>query len=109
MDEQHQDAAGGAAAGPAPTVDRGRLLRAIAIYTAIRLGLMAVLTVALMWVMPLIVALAFAVVLQLPLSLLLFPRQRHELTGALAQAKARRSAERDRLRAALTGETSDEA
>ena len=83
---------------------RARLARAIAIYTAIRLGILAVITVGLVWVMPLIVALAFAVVLQLPLALLLFPRQRHELTSALALARARRSAERDRLHAALTGE-----
>ena len=87
---------------------RGRLARAIAIYTAIRLGIFAVITVGLMWVMPLIVALAFAVVLQLPLALLLFPRQRHELTATLAQAKAARTAERDRLRAALTGEAPPE-
>ena len=82
--------------------------RAIAVYTVLRLGLMAVITVALMWVMPLIVALAFAVVAQLPLAIVLFPRQRRDLTAALAHAKAGRNAERDRLRAALTGDVQDE-
>ncbi len=92
----------------AASVDRGRLVRAVAVYTGLRVGLMIVLTVALMWVMPLIVALAFAVVLQLPLAFLLFPRQRHGLTAALAGARSRRGAERDRLRAALTGKDAPE-
>jgi hypothetical protein len=87
---------------------KARLVKAIAVYTAIRVGLIAVLTVALMWVMPLIVALAFAVVLQLPVALLLFTGARRELTAALAQAKSVRTAERDRLRAALTGEAPDQ-
>lgn len=87
-----------------PPAARGDLIGAIALYTVLRLGLMAVLTVALMFVMPLIVALAFAVVLQLPLALLLFRGPRHRLTAALARARSRRSAERDRLRAALLGD-----
>lgn len=92
------------AAAPMPgSVDKGRLVRAIALYTALRIGLIAVLTVGLMFVMPLIVALAFAVVLQLPLALLLFRGPRHQLTAALAQAKSHRTAEHDRLRAALMG------
>lgn len=89
---------------PAPEADQGGLAVAIALYTVLRLGLLAVLTVALMFVMPLIVALAFAVVLQLPLALLLFSGPRHRLTAAMARARSRRSAERDRLRAALLGD-----
>jgi hypothetical protein len=79
------------------------------VYTAIRLGLVVVLTVGL-WLagrpfeMPPIVALAFAIVLQLPLSVVLFRHARSNLTAALARAKAARTAERDRLHAELTGE-----
>lgn len=92
-----------------PAPDAPRLLPALALYSALRVGLLVVLTVLLMvagrpFGLPLIVALAFAVVLQLPLSVLLFPKQRRTLTAALAHAKSHRTAERDRLRAALTGE-----
>lgn len=95
---------GGAAERPVPP-----LWRAIAVYTGIRLGLVVVLT-ALLWLagqpfgMPPIVALAFAIVLQLPLSVVLFRRARANLTAALARAKSVRTAERDRLHAELTGE-----
>jgi hypothetical protein len=92
---------------PAPESEPAGLVGAIALYTALRLGLLAVLTVALMFVMPLIVALAFAVVLQLPLALLLFSGPRHRLTAAMARARSHRSAERDRLRAALLGDQPD--
>jgi hypothetical protein len=85
------------------------LWRAITVYSAIRIGLVVVLTVAL-WIagrpfgMPPIVALAFAIVLQLPLSVVFFRRARANLTAALARAKSQRTAERDRLHAELTGE-----
>ena len=82
--------------------------RTIAIYTAIRLGLIIVLTVLIALAgrpfgMPPIVALAFAIVLQLPLSVVMFRRQRSDLTAALARAKSKRTAERDRLFTELTG------
>ncbi|MEO7125628.1 MAG: DUF4229 domain-containing protein [Nakamurella sp.] len=85
------------------------LWRAILVYTAIRLGLVVALTAAL-WLagtpfgMPPIVALAFAIVLQLPLSVVFFRRQRSNLTAALARAKSDRTTERDRLHTELTGE-----
>lgn len=85
------------------------LWAAVAVYTAIRVGLVVVLTAAL-WAaglpfgMPPIVALAFAIVLQLPLSIVFFRRARSNLTAALARAKSSRTAERDRLHAELTGE-----
>jgi len=101
VDDQHEPAV----EEQPPAVSLGH---AIAVYTVLRLGLMAVITVALMWFMPLIVALAFAVVAQLPLAIVLFPKQRRDLTAALAHAKADRTAERDRLRAALTGDAQDE-
>lgn len=85
------------------------LWRAILVYTAIRLGLVIVLT-ALLWLvgrpfgMPPIVALAFGVVLQLPLSVVLFRGARSNLTAALARAKSNRTEVRDRLHSELTGE-----
>jgi len=85
------------------------LWRAITVYTVIRIGLVAVLTTGL-WLagrpfgMPPIVALAFAIVLQLPLSVVFFRRARSDLTAALARAKSARTAERDRLHAELTGD-----
>ncbi len=84
---------------------RGRLAGLLVTYTALRLGLIAVLTAVLQLFMPLIVALAFAVVIQLPLSLLLFGGPRRRVTAELAAASAHREAERSRLRAALRGET----
>lgn len=85
------------------------LWRVATVYTLIRLGMIVVLTVAIALAgrpfgMPLIVALAFAIVLQLPLSVLLFRRQRNQLTAALARSKSRRTAVRDKLHAELTGE-----
>jgi hypothetical protein len=85
------------------------LWRAIAVYTGIRLGLVVALTAALWFAgrpfgMPPIVALAFAIVLQLPIAVVLFRGARSNLTAALARSKAKRTAERDRLHAQLTGE-----
>jgi hypothetical protein len=95
---------------PAPTVvtPRGVLTKAIAGYTALRLGLVVALAVFLYFVpqlagvqIPLIVAVLLAVVLQLPMAWLLFERQRNRLTGLMRTAERR--GERDRLRAALAG------
>lgn len=83
--------------------------RAIAVYTTIRVGLVVALTALLFLAgrpfgMPLIVALAFAIVLQLPLSVVFFRRARANLTAALARAKSARNAVRDQLHSELTGE-----
>lgn len=86
---------------------RGRLAGLLILYTALRLGLIVALTAVLQLFMPLIVALAFAVVIQLPLSLLLFGGPRRKVTAELAAVSANREAERSRLRAALRGETLD--
>lgn len=79
------------------------------VFTALRVLLLAVLTVLIWWVgspwgMPLIVAMLFAIILQLPLAVLLFPAQRNRLTAELARAKERRTRERDRLWSELHGE-----
>lgn len=96
----------GGPAEPGAGTDRPPLTGPLLVYTALRLGLIAVLTAVLALFMPLIVALAFAIILQLPLAYLLFPGPRKRVNAALAAASAQRRAERDRLRAALAGEES---
>lgn len=86
---------------PEQPAEKTGLLSAIIIFTILRVGLVAALTAALMWVMPLIVAAAIAIVAQLPLSLILFRGPRRRLVDALARAKANRNAQRDELRRAL--------
>jgi hypothetical protein len=91
------------AAGPAGD-PRTRLAGVIALYTLERLGLTAVLAFVLSYFMPVLVALAFAVVLQMPLAFVLFRRTRDRMSAALAVTNARRRSDRDQLRAALAGE-----
>ena len=88
---------------PAPATGTG-LFAALAVYTLLRIALVAALTAVMMIFMPLIVALMFAIVVQLPLAWLLFGRPRARLNDAIARASAHRRAERDRLQAALTGD-----
>lgn len=83
---------------------RARLAGAITLYTVERLGLTAVLAFALSFFMPVLVALAFALVLQMPLAFVLFRGSRDRLSAALAVSNARRRSDRDRLRAVLAGE-----
>ena len=99
-------AAGGTGGHAEPGGGRPPLAGPLVVYTALRLGLIAVLTAVLVLFMPLIVALAFAIILQLPLAYLLFPGPRRRVNAALAAASGQRRAERDRLRAALEGEDS---
>ncbi|HEY5881511.1 MAG TPA: DUF4229 domain-containing protein [Nakamurella sp.] len=90
-----------------PTVSvRGRdgLAGPLLVYTALRVGLIAVVTALLMLFMPFIVALLFAIIVQLPLSWLLFAGPRRRVNEAMAASSAHRRAERERLRAALAGE-----
>lgn len=110
IDPVHAAADGGSPGDlPETTAPVPPLGQSIAIYTLIRVGLIVVLTAGLFLAgrpfgMPLIVALAFAIVLQLPLSVIFFRNARNNLTASLARAKERRTAERDRLFAQLTGE-----
>ena len=84
---------------------------AIAGYTAARLLLIAAVTVVVYFLprafdveVPLVLALLVAIVLQLPMAWLLLPRQRYQVTELLAARTSQRRTERDRLRAALSGE-----
>ena len=76
----------------------------LAIYTILRIALVAALAAILAIFMPLIVALLFAIIVQLPLSWLLFATPRRRVNEAIAQVAARRRAERARLQSALSGD-----
>ena len=85
---------------PAPPIWPGTLV----VYTVLRLALVIVLTAVLAFFMPLIVALLFAIIVQLPLAWLLFsgprtPGQRGD--GAVIGPPPRRAA---RLQSALSGD-----
>jgi hypothetical protein len=87
----------------APLRGSASLVGSLLIYTLLRVGLVAVLTAVLMFFMPLIVALLFAIIVQLPLSWLLFAGPRRRLNDAMAQSSAKRRAERAKLQSALSG------
>ena len=97
------DQPSGAAATPAEA-SPSHLFGYLAVYSLLRLALVAVLTAVLTIFMPLIVALLFAVIIQLPLSWLLFAGPRRRVNEAMARSAAQRRAERNRLQAALSGE-----
>jgi Flp pilus assembly protein TadB len=101
-----ESSAAGAPIGEAATTAGGRshLVRYLAVYSALRVGLVVVLTAVLAFFMPLIVALLFAIIVQLPLAWLLFAGPRRRVNDAMAQASAQRRAERARLQSALTGD-----
>jgi len=90
--------------GAAPATATAHLARHLAIYTILRLMLVAVLTAILGFFMPLIVALMFAVIVQLPLAWILFTGPRRRVNEAMAQASAQRRTERARLQSALFGD-----
>ncbi|TCO65250.1 DUF4229 domain-containing protein [Actinocrispum wychmicini] len=82
-----------------------RLSRDIVLYTAARLGLVAVVAAVLvLFKIPLLVALAVAVVTAFPLSLLLLRGLNQRVTNAMNERSDARRAERARLRAQLRGE-----
>ena len=96
---------GPAAAGkPAgATLGYGPLLL---LYTLARVALIAVLALGLSFLMVPLVALAFAVVLQLPLAWFLFAPLRRRVNEAGAVARAKSRAEREELRRELAGDES---
>lgn len=89
---------------PAAASARGGLAGPLLAYTALRVALIAAITAVLMLFMPFIVALLFAIIVQLPLAWLLFAEPRRRVNRAMAASSAHRRAERERLRAALAGE-----
>jgi hypothetical protein len=90
--------------GSDPRAGTGALLGTLAVYTLLRLALVAALTAVLAIFMPLIIALLFAIIVQLPLAWILFGGPRARVNDAIAHASARRRAERSRLQAGLSGD-----
>jgi uncharacterized membrane protein len=77
----------------------------VTLYVLARLGLVAVVTGALMFFnVPLLPALAVGVVVALPASLFLFKGLRQRVAVGLNERQAQRRAEREKLRAELRGD-----
>jgi hypothetical protein len=82
-----------------------RLGRDLALYTLVRVGLVAIVTgLLLLFDVPFLVALAVAIVVGFPVGLLVFPGLNRRVTEGLAARGAAKHAERERLRAELRGE-----
>jgi uncharacterized protein DUF4229 len=93
--------------GNVSPVAEHNLARDLALYTAGRLALIAAVSVLLvLFDVPLLVALAIAVVVGFPLGLLVFRGLNSRVTAALAERGRERTDARDRLRAELRGDRS---
>ena len=95
-------------ASPSPC---GRLARNLALYTGARLGLVIVLAAVILGVgwlvdvdIPLLVALIFAVVIALPLSLVLFKKLRIRVNESISDVDEKRRRDKADLRARLRGD-----
>jgi uncharacterized protein YebE (UPF0316 family) len=83
--------------------------RDLTLYTLGRLALVGVVTVVLvLFNVPLLVSLAVAIVVGFPLGLIVFRKLNNRVTAGLAERGAERVATRERLRAELRGETTEE-
>lgn len=92
--------------GPQPAGPAG-LAGAITLYALARLALVALVAALLLLTgVPLAVAVLVGLVVALPLSMVLFRGLRARVDFALADARRRRSTERDALRARLRGDDS---
>ncbi|HLU55588.1 MAG TPA: DUF4229 domain-containing protein [Pseudonocardia sp.] len=90
---------------PTPTDRQPGLAAAVALYTAARVGLVAVVTALLVVAgVPFLLALLIALIVALPLSMVLFRGLRSQLENALGAARERRAREREALRAKLRGD-----
>ena len=82
-----------------------RLRRDLTLYTLARLGLVAAVTAVLViFGVPLLVSLAVAFVVGLPLGILVFRSLNQRVTAGLAERGAQREAHRAELRARLRGD-----
>ncbi|MBM7459795.1 DUF4229 domain-containing protein [Rhodococcus coprophilus] len=89
----------------------GSLVRDVALYSLARLGLVAVLALVILYVprafgveIPLLVAVLFAVLIALPLSLVLFKSLRRRVNEGIAAVDERRRTDREDLENRLRGE-----
>ncbi|WP_433730932.1 DUF4229 domain-containing protein [Nocardia sp. CA-129566] len=88
-----------------------RLARNLVLYTLARLGLVVVITAAIMGVaqlvsveIPLVVAALFALIIAMPLSLTVFKRLRARVNEDIALVDAKRRQDKAQLRARLRGD-----
>lgn len=88
-----------------------RLARNLVLYTLARLGLVVVITAAIMGVaqlvsveIPLVVAALFALIIAMPLSLTVFKRLRARVNDDIATVDAKRRQDKAQLRARLRGD-----
>ncbi|WP_328406603.1 DUF4229 domain-containing protein [Nocardia sp. NBC_00403] len=103
------------ATGQQPAGAGRRLARNLALYTLARLGLVVVITVAIVGIarlvsvdIPLVVAALFALLIAMPLSLTLFKKLRTRVNEDIALVDEKRRRDKALLRARLRGETPDE-
>jgi Protein of unknown function (DUF4229) len=90
---------------PSPTSREPGLAVTVLLYTLARLGLVAVVAGLLVIAgVPVLLAVLLGLIVALPLSMVLFKGLRVRLDAAIAVSGARRSAEREALRARLRGE-----
>lgn len=96
---------------PTPQVTLGSLIGWIALYTLVRMGLVAAFAAVIIGVallfgvkVPILVALAFGVLIALPLGLVLFKSIRLKVNEQIAVYDAQRAARRDDLQARLRGD-----
>ncbi|MGW0043763.1 DUF4229 domain-containing protein [Rhodococcus sp. NPDC003348] len=96
---------------PTPPNAKGKLARDLALYTVARLGLVVALAAVILGGsrlvgvdVPLLVALIFAVLIALPLSLVLFKSLRTRVNQQIAVVDEQRRKDRDDLRSKLRGE-----
>ncbi|MFF0489650.1 DUF4229 domain-containing protein [Nocardia sp. NPDC004068] len=102
-------------AAPETAVSPGRrLVRNLVLYTLARLALVAVLAAVIVAAarllnvdIPLIVALLFALVVAMPLSMVLFKRLRARVNEDIAAVDEKRRTDKARLRARLRGDESE--
>jgi uncharacterized protein (DUF58 family) len=90
---------------PTPIERQPGLAATVALYTAARLALVALVTALLMLAgAPFVIAVLVALIVALPLSMVLFRGLRARLESALSTARERRAREREALRARLRGD-----
>ncbi|MFF0815860.1 DUF4229 domain-containing protein [Rhodococcus sp. NPDC003318] len=94
-----------------PSNAKGKLARDLALYTVARLGLVVVIAALILGGsmlvdvdVPLLVALIFAVLIALPLSLVLFKGMRTRVNEGIAQVDEQRRLDREDLRSKLRGD-----
>ncbi|MBD0020649.1 DUF4229 domain-containing protein [Gordonia pseudamarae] len=108
--DNEQRSQGSGSSGSGATGSTGSLIRAVALYTLARLALVAVFTLLILFVprlfdvtVPFLAALAFGVLIALPLGMFLFRSLRIDVNDNIAAVDAERRRKHDDLQARLRG------